>query len=70
MAIIEKIRDFYKKKFGFPFIIAIKGKDKAEILDNFKKRILSDKQIEFDEAIKQVKKIANLRLEELKNEFI
>jgi len=59
----------YKNKFGFPFILAIKGKDKAEILDNFKKRVLSNKQIEFDEAIKQVKKIANLRLEELKNKF-
>jgi 2-oxo-4-hydroxy-4-carboxy-5-ureidoimidazoline decarboxylase len=60
----------YKNKFGFPFILAIKGKDKVEILDNFKKRILSDKQIEFDEAITQVKKIANLRLKELKNKFI
>ena len=41
----------YKNKFGFPFIIAVKGRNKSEILVNFKKRILSDKQIEFDEAI-------------------
>ncbi|HIF61875.1 MAG TPA: 2-oxo-4-hydroxy-4-carboxy-5-ureidoimidazoline decarboxylase [Candidatus Pelagibacter sp.] len=60
----------YKSKFGFPFILAVKGKNKLEILINFKKRILSDKQIEFDEAIKQVKQIANLRLNELKNKFI
>jgi len=57
----------YKNKFGFPFIIAVKGKNKSEILINFKKRILSEKKIEFDEAIKQVKQIASLRLEELKN---
>jgi 2-oxo-4-hydroxy-4-carboxy-5-ureidoimidazoline decarboxylase len=60
----------YKNTFGFPFILAVKGKNKLEILINFKKRILSDKQIEFDEAIKQVKQIANLRLNELKNKFI
>ena len=60
----------YKNNFGFPFILAVKGKNKLEILDNFKKRILSDKKIEFDEAIKQVKQIANLRLNELKNKFI
>ena len=60
----------YKKTFGFPFIIAVKGKNKLEILDSFKKRVLSDKQIEFDEAIKQVKQIANLRLNELKKKFI
>ena len=60
----------YKNTFGFPFILAVKEKNKLEILINFKKRILSDKQIEFNEAIKQVKQIANLRLSELKNEFI
>ena len=59
----------YKKKFGFPFILAVKKKSKIEILDNFRKRILSDKQIEFDEAIKQVKRIASLRLEELESKF-
>ena len=60
----------YKNKFGFPFILAVKGKNKLEILNNFKKRILSNKEIEFNEAIKQVKKIANLRLSDLKSTFI
>ena len=59
----------YKKKFGFPFIIAVKGKGKSEILDNFRKRISLDKKIEFNEAIIQVKQIANLRLNELKKKF-
>ena len=60
----------YKNTFGFPFVLAVKGKTKLEILVNFKKRIFSDKQVEFNEAIKQVKQIANLRLNELKNKFI
>ena len=61
----KKLNDSYKK-FGFPFILAIKGKTKIEILNNFKKRILSDQETEFHEAIKQVKQIASLRLKELK----
>ncbi|MBA1337748.1 MAG: 2-oxo-4-hydroxy-4-carboxy-5-ureidoimidazoline decarboxylase [Pelagibacterales bacterium] len=60
----------YKNKFGFPFIIAVKEKKRSEILINFKKRILSDKKIEFDEAINQVKKIASFRLDELKIKFL
>jgi 2-oxo-4-hydroxy-4-carboxy-5-ureidoimidazoline decarboxylase len=60
----------YKNKFGFPFIIAVKGKNKIEILANFKKRVMLDEQIELDEAINQVKQIATLRLDELKNKFI
>ena len=61
-----KLNDSYKK-FGFPFILAVKGKTKIEILNNFKKRISSDPETEFDEAIKQVKLIASFRLEELNN---
>jgi len=62
----KKLNDTYKK-FGFPFILAVKGKNKAEILNNFKKRIYSDPETEFNEAIKQVKQIASLRLKELNN---
>ena len=62
----KKLNDTYKK-FGFPFILAVKGKTKIEILNNFRKRISSDQKIEFDEAVKQVKQIASLRLKELNN---
>ncbi len=60
----KKLNEAYKK-FGFPFILAVKGKNKIEILNNFRKRVKSDPQIEFKEAINQVKKIASLRLENL-----
>jgi len=62
----KKLNDAYKK-FGFPFILAVKEKTKIEILNNFRKRISSDPEIEFDEAVKQVKQIASLRLKELNN---
>ena len=62
----KKLNDIYKK-FGFPFILAVKGKTKIEILNNFRKRISSDPKIEFNEAVEQVKLIASLRLKELNN---
>ena len=65
----SKLNNTYKK-FGFPFILAIKGKTKIEILNNFRKRISFDSETEFKEALKQVKKIALLRLEDLKNKDI
>jgi len=64
----KKLNDSYKK-FGFPFILAVKGKTKSEILNNFKARIYSDPETEFNEAIKQVKQIASVRLNELNNKF-
>lgn len=55
----------YEKKFGFPFIIAVKGKDKNEILENFRKRLSNNFQEEFNEAKIQVKKIALFRLNDV-----
>ncbi len=65
----KKLNDNYKK-FGFPFILSVKGKTKNEILNNFRKRVSSSPEIEFDEAVKQVKQIANFRLKELNNKSI
>ena len=61
----KKLNAEYKKKFGFPFIIAVKGKNKEEILNSFRQRITNNINLEFEEAKKQVKKIANFRLSEL-----
>jgi len=65
----KKLNNDYKK-FGFPFILAVKNKSKIEILNNFRKRINSEPQREFEEAINQVKKIASLRLENLNSKNI
>ena len=62
----KKLNEEYKKKFGFPFIIAVKGKNKEEILNSFRQRITNNINLEFKEAKKQVKKIANFRLNQIK----
>ena len=61
----KKLNDEYKKKFGFPFIIAVKEKNKEEFLNSFRQRITNNINLEFEEAKKQVKKIANFRLSEI-----
>jgi len=61
----KKLNEEYKKKFGFPFIIAVKGKNKEEILNSFRQRITNNINLEFEEAKKQVKKIASFRLTEI-----
>ena len=61
----RKLNNEYKKKFGFPFIIAVKGKNKEEILNSFRQRLTNNINLEFEEAKKQVKKIASFRLSEI-----
>jgi len=61
----RNLNNKYKKKFGFPFIYAVKDKSKIEILSNFRQRLSYNINVEFIEAKKQVKKIASLRLNEI-----
>ena len=61
----KNLNKSYRQKYGFPFVIAVKGKNKIEILSKFRKRILNSVDEEFSEAIMQVGKIANLRLNEI-----
>ena len=61
----KKLNEEYKKKFRFPFIVAVKGKNRKEILNNFRQRITNNINLEFEEAKEQVKKIASFRLGEI-----
>jgi urate oxidase len=55
----------YVERFGFPFIIAVKGLDKTQILKAFEQRISNDTEVEFAEACRQVERIALLRLKDM-----
>ena len=52
----------YVEKFGFPFIIAVKGLNKDDILAAFETRIDNSRDEEFATATAQVERIALLRL--------
>jgi len=61
----QKLNTAYMEKHRFPFIIAVKGLTKSEILVQFKKRLNNSNATEFDEACIQVEKIAKLRIQEI-----
>ena len=67
--LFKKMNDKYKLKFSIPFIFAVKGANKSIIIDEFKRRLKNEnKELELEESIKQVKKIANFRLDEIIDE--
>ncbi len=59
------LNDAYTSRFGFPFILAVKGCTKAEILQNFEVRIANDRETELATACRQVERIARLRLADM-----
>ena len=59
------LNDAYVRKFGFPFIIAVRDNTKATILAAFERRIANSPEQEFATACKQVERIAQLRLQAL-----
>lgn len=60
-----RLNGAYTEKFGFPFIIAVKGLTKDQILAAFEQRVGNDRETEFAEACRQVERIALLRLEDM-----
>ncbi len=55
----------YVDRFGFPFIIAVRGLGKSDILAAFETRLGNDRDTEFTTACRQVERIARLRLGDL-----
>jgi OHCU decarboxylase len=59
---LTALNESYKARFGFPFILAVKGRAREEILAIFRRRVQNDPATEFREALDQVHRIARLRL--------
>lgn len=57
------LNDRYQARFGFPYIIAVRGRNRAQILEDFRARVENDPEVEFTTALEQVRRIALLRLE-------
>lgn len=58
----QKLNADYKTKFGFPFIVAVKGLNRHQILEQFRTRINDAADDEFETALEQINKIAYFRL--------
>lgn len=61
----QRFNDAYKKKFGFPFVMAVKGSNRHLILAAFEERLENDSTAEFQRALTEINKIARMRLEVL-----
>ena len=61
----QELNRQYREKFGFPFILAVKGRTRAEILAAFECRLGQSPKAEFEEALRQIARIARLRLDDL-----
>jgi 2-oxo-4-hydroxy-4-carboxy-5-ureidoimidazoline decarboxylase len=62
---LNSLNTRYNAKFGFPFILAVKGHDREGILREFARRVEQERAAEFAEALRQVAHIARYRLEAL-----
>jgi OHCU decarboxylase len=58
----QELNHKYKEKFGFPFILAVRGKSREEILAAFEQRLKNSTEAELEEALRQIALIARLRL--------
>jgi len=61
----QRLNAAYKDRFGFPFIIAVKGLTRSDILAAFQARLANDPHTEFETAITQIHRIAAFRLADL-----
>lgn len=58
----QRMNQAYQDKFGFPFVIAVKGLDRHAILEAFEARLENDAATERQTAIQQIIQIARFRL--------
>jgi 2-oxo-4-hydroxy-4-carboxy-5-ureidoimidazoline decarboxylase len=62
------LNEAYKARFGFPFIVAVKGHSKASILAAFEQRLQHSASEELAQALSEIGKIAAFRLQALVSE--
>ena len=64
-AAFQRLNGAYAARFGHPFIVAVKGLTRGDILKAFEARLSNDPQTEFDTAMGEIHKIAGFRLADL-----
>jgi 2-oxo-4-hydroxy-4-carboxy-5-ureidoimidazoline decarboxylase len=62
---MRELNDIYRGKFGFPFIVAVKGLDWAAIIARMEARLAHTREAELATALAEIGRIARFRLEAL-----
>ena len=60
--LLSRLNKDYMNKFNFPFIIAVSGLNKEEVFRNIQVRLQNTVETEFDTAMEEIHKIAEIRL--------
>ena len=61
----QSLNENYHEKFGFPFVVAVRGSSRAEILEIFESRLDNNAATEFETALTEIHQIARLRIDAL-----
>jgi len=64
----QSLNTDYCDKFGFPFVMAVRGTHRAAIIDAFATRVENNYDLEFETALAEIHKIARLRLDAIGTE--
>jgi OHCU decarboxylase len=62
---LQRLNESYRARFGFPFLLAVRGSTKHDVLRALRARMENSPEDEFREALRQVYRIARFRLEGL-----
>lgn len=62
---LQSLNAAYNHKFGFPFILAVRGYDRHGIIAEFARRLENTPQQELQTCINQIHRIAQFRLDDL-----
>jgi 2-oxo-4-hydroxy-4-carboxy-5-ureidoimidazoline decarboxylase len=62
---LQRLNDEYRRRFGFPFLFAVKGSTKDDVLTALEARVRRSRDEELAEALRQVYRIARFRLEDV-----
>ena len=62
---LQDLNAAYNRKFGFPFILAVRGYDRHGIIDAFARRLDNEPPVELQTCINQIHRIAQFRLNDL-----
>jgi 2-oxo-4-hydroxy-4-carboxy-5-ureidoimidazoline decarboxylase len=62
---MQALNQAYRDKFGFPFVVAVKGLDWAGIIERIEARLGNDAEAERATALREIGRIARFRLEAL-----
>ena len=60
---LQRLNAAYREKFGYPFLLAVTGRTTRQVLDALAERLQADPREEFAEALRQVYRIARIRLD-------